>query len=605
MPTFTKLLAFTFGALLTLSAQTFPTPSSPYQDLYGLNDPNISNPDAYVPPATQPCTGVPATYTSLCNELLTTDLEPFEAQYLAHLVLPNPITTLYGGQINPSESAVGPGLLTANNESAVYQWLCMQKALGAKEVTVHVDFPILDPNFYWSTSQTPSQQAAGQAQLAQMQAYYTNVAKWASQFGFTLIVQTQNLFPAATTLPSAPITLWGGANAVATLANFYNGEYQANDASPNYAAYSADRGIQAAWIAANMKPAYLSVIYEPDSEAANALLPNLGTVPGSLANLQGIIAGYNSMNPPATKVGAGVGVWITYYDPIANKNYQAIDFDQAYASTPGTIDGANPLALNFIDMHLYDITNSAPNNFLAMAWTVAQWVHTTPKLGLGMSEFWLAKASADEVTDGEGLPTYRNTYSFWMPLDSRFLSDMHTFTAYWGFNFETISYPQFFSANLKYANAPPNDIVTWDTEVPPNAASINSADLTATTAALNVGAFTNTGGAYYKTLVPTDIMAPSAPPNLKASANVGIVYLTWNASTDNVGVLYYVITRNGLPAQKKPVHDTQWYFPGGVSELFYQESGLNNNTMYTYTVYAIDMAGNTSLPSVASVTTPN
>lgn len=548
-----------------------------------------------------PCASVPSNYLSLCTELLNADLLPFETTYLSNVTLPGTIVTQFGGQINPGESSVGPGLLTSNNEAAVYQWLSMQNALGATQVTVHVDFPMLDPDFYWNSSQTPAQQASGQAQLLQIQTYYKNLAVWVRSFGLKLVVQTQNLFPSATTINSAPVALWGGLNGVATMKNFYNGMYQANTGSPNYSAYSMDRGTQAAWIAANMTPDYLSVIYEPDSEATNAGMPALGTVPGSLANLQGIMASYYSANPPATQVGAGVGVWIFYYDAVANISYNALSFDQAYASTPGTTDGANPLGLNFIDMHLYDITNNGKNNFLTMAWSVAQWVSQSTSLQLGMSEMWLAKASAADVTSGNGLPTYRNTYSFWAPLDTRFLADMYAFTAYWGFVFDTVSYPQFFSAYITYANAPPNNIVTWDTQTPPNAASINAASATATTAALNSAQDTPTGLAYYQMLVPSDATAPSAPRSFKATPATGMVYLTWQPATDGTGTFAYLIARTGLLS---PIRETTWFVSLGVPELFYQDTNVKSKTTYTYSVTAVDLAGNSSQPVTATVT-PN
>ncbi len=591
MRNFIRASACILGGILALAAQEIPNAGP------GALNPGMV-PGQY-PGGEQgtPCSNIPAVYQSLCSELLNTDLMPFEANYLANLTLPNNIPTLFGGQLNPGESSVGPGLLTTNNEAAVYQWLTMQKSLGSDEVTVHVDFPMLDPNFYWSASQTQAQQAAGQAQLLQVQNYYKNLAVWVRTFGLKLVVQTQNLFPNASTLTSAPVALWGGANGIATMKNFYNGMYQANTGSPNYAAYSIDRGTQAAWIAANMTPDYLSVIYEPDSEAANAGMPTLGTVPGSLANLQGILASYYAANPPATRVGAGVGVWIFYYDAVANISYTALSFDQAYASTPGTTDGANPLGLNFIDMHIYDVTNSGNNNFLPMAWNVAQWVKQTG-MSLGMSEMWLAKASAADVTSGNGLPTYRNTYSFWAPLDSRFLADMYTLTAYWGFLFDTASYPQFMSAYVAYANVPPNNIVTWDTQTPPNAAAINAASASATTAALNGAQYTATGLNYYQTLVASDTTAPSAPNSFKATAGTGVVFLTWQASTDDTGAFAYLISRTGLSA---PIRETQWFVSLGVPELFYQDTNVNSKTTYTYSVIAVDFAGNMSQPVTATL----
>lgn len=554
------------------------------------------------PALSVPCLNAPANYLSLCAELLTSDLEPFELLTLSKLIQPNPVTTQYGSQLNPAESGNGPGLLTSNNQYAVFQWLATQKALGVSQVTVHVDYPILHPAFYWSPSQTQTAREAGQAQFQQVETYYRNVARWAAHFGLTLIVQTQNLFPSQTTLPSAPVALWGGSNAAETLANFYNAKYEADGANPNYTEYASDRGLQAAWIAEYMKPAYLSVIYEPDSEAANAGMPNLGTVSGSLANLQGLMASYRKAAPPPTRVGAGCGVWTIYQDGI--HIYQAINFDQAYASSPGTTDGSNPLGLSFVDMHIYDITNTGLNHFLTMANEIAKWTSSSTKLTLGMSEVWLSKESAADVASGVPMPIYRNPYSFWGSLDSRFLADMYLFTAGWDFSFETVSYPQFFSGDLEYANLGVNEVLTWDTEIPPDATAILSASATATTAALNVGGLTPLGAAFYKMLVASDTTAPSMPANLIAEPQPRTAYVTWSPSSDNVGVLYYVLSRDGLPIQTNPVHDSQWYGQDGAPELFFEDTGLNNGTTYTYSVSAVDAAGNVSDAATYTVTTP-
>src|SRR5690606_34178987 len=49
---------------------------------------------------------------------------------------------------------------------------------------------------------------------------------------------------------------------------------------------------------------------------------------------------------------------------------------------------------------------------------------------------------------------------------------------------------------------------------------------------------------------PTDTQAPTAPANLTSSAITSTgATLQWNASTDNVGVTGYVVSRNGTTVQ--------------------------------------------------------
>lgn len=90
----------------------------------------------------------------------------------------------------------------------------------------------------------------------------------------------------------------------------------------------------------------------------------------------------------------------------------------------------------------------------------------------------------------------------------------------------------------------------------------------------------------------TDTTAPSTPANLTAALTGTTANLAWTASTDNVGVSGYRVTRNGT------------LLAGTVSGTSFSDSGLTAGT-YTYTVAAVDSAGNTSGASnSASVTIP-
>lgn len=84
-----------------------------------------------------------------------------------------------------------------------------------------------------------------------------------------------------------------------------------------------------------------------------------------------------------------------------------------------------------------------------------------------------------------------------------------------------------------------------------------------------------------------DTTAPTAPTGLAATAvTSNSVTLSWNASSDNVGVTGYRVY-NGSN------------LVGTVSgsTLSHTVTGLNANTSYTFTVRAVDGAGNSSSPS--------
>ena len=90
----------------------------------------------------------------------------------------------------------------------------------------------------------------------------------------------------------------------------------------------------------------------------------------------------------------------------------------------------------------------------------------------------------------------------------------------------------------------------------------------------------------------TDTTAPSVPTGLTASAaSSSQINLTWNSSTDNVGVSGYRIYRGGSQIATS-------------TSSSYQDSGLSASTGYSYTVSATDAAGNVSGQSgAASATT--
>jgi len=90
----------------------------------------------------------------------------------------------------------------------------------------------------------------------------------------------------------------------------------------------------------------------------------------------------------------------------------------------------------------------------------------------------------------------------------------------------------------------------------------------------------------------SDVEAPSVPSNLLASNTTATeTFLTWNASTDNVGVIAYQIF-NGAT------------FYTSTTNTSISLTSLLPNTTYSFTVKALDAAGNTSEDSNSvSVTT--
>jgi chitodextrinase len=108
-------------------------------------------------------------------------------------------------------------------------------------------------------------------------------------------------------------------------------------------------------------------------------------------------------------------------------------------------------------------------------------------------------------------------------------------------------------------------------------------------AAGNTSLLSNTA----RVTTPADTTAPTAPTGLTATAvGAGEVDLAWVAATDNVRVTGYLVFRNGTQV-------------GTASGTTYADMTTVAATTYTYTVKAVDGAGNQSAASAgATVTTP-
>jgi chitodextrinase len=100
-----------------------------------------------------------------------------------------------------------------------------------------------------------------------------------------------------------------------------------------------------------------------------------------------------------------------------------------------------------------------------------------------------------------------------------------------------------------------------------------------------------TNSATITVTVANDLEAPSVPGNVNATAGSGFrIDLSWDASTDNVGVSSYRIYRDGS-------------FLNSTSSTTFSDIGLTPLTTYSYTISAVDAAGNTSAQSVPDAAT--
>jgi hypothetical protein len=94
---------------------------------------------------------------------------------------------------------------------------------------------------------------------------------------------------------------------------------------------------------------------------------------------------------------------------------------------------------------------------------------------------------------------------------------------------------------------------------------------------------------------PADTIAPTTPTGLAARAtSTTAAHLAWQPASDAVGVTAYVVRRNDAVVATLPGSVTSW-----------DDRGLSQGRIYSWTVEAVDAAGNRSTRSApATATTP-
>jgi hypothetical protein len=265
-----------------------------------------------------------------------------------------------------------PNVLAGNDLSYSTAMIKAMKALGETGVTVQVNFPLLLASFPDSATYT---------------SFYRQIAQAVHAAGMTLIVEANPLFENISSLP---------------VSSFYSGL--------TLQSLAADYRAQAQTIIDVMAPAYLAFLTEPDTDTAlfhNKSL-DLNNPAIGVQFVKGVLAG---LDRKGTKVGAGTGTW------------QDASYDQSLLADT-TID--------FLDVHTFPVAPKDLTNMAAQV-SAAQAAH----MPIVMTECWLYKESTNGQP-GESVTSAPDeqrveTYSFWEPLDSQFLTAMVSYARSNGF----------------------------------------------------------------------------------------------------------------------------------------------------------------------------
>jgi fibronectin type 3 domain-containing protein len=451
---------------------------------------------------------VPLEYQDL-NTLVSRQISSFAAQTPAGAQYP----TLFSAEVLTANSNSGPGLLSQPYGSVLKEMDSL-KALGVKALTVAIHFPVLYSGYY----QNP-------ADYQNYLNFYTQVANDVRARGLKLIVDTQMVQPGFSTV------------------NF--GTYYS---SLTLNQYEQGRAQVAVTIAQQIRPDYLTVVNEPDTEAKTSSQPTLGTVSGSMGLLNTILGALQQAGVSGVPIGAGVGTWIPSYDT----------FIQSYLTTP----------IRFINIHVLPVNK----DYLTRAFTIANMARAAG-LPMGISQAWALKirdAELGVITFPEAIA--RNPFIFWEPIDVSFLQAMVNFSKSQQLAFFSPFCTDQFRAYVDFnatSTLSPAQLTTF----------VNNQN----GQAMLAGQYTPVGQAYSGLILSLpDKTPPSPPTGFNGTAySTSVIHLTWNASTDNVGVAGYMVYRDGA-------------LVGTTSGTSYSDKNLLQSTTYNYSLAAYDVAGNAS-----------
>lgn len=332
---------------------------------------------------------VPAEYAAT-YEGLNKELDSFAA-YLKTQGQPdkNP-GLIYAAELLSANGNQGESLLTDAVYQGNLQMMDRLRELGVQGVKVNINFPLLTSSFPRS---------------ADYLGFYKKIAQALRQRNMKILVQMTDVF-------SDPI--------VSPLKVDYSGLTTQT--------YAAEKKQQLQTIIQEIKPDFVTVDTEPGTAAHNTGLTQL-TQPAVYG--QAVSEMVSGVSHPGIQIGAGIGSW---------DNIQYLSY-------------LTKLPLDYIDLHVYPLS-SRYQNFLQQTVSMSKLIEASGKKVV-LDETWLYKTSASEIGGGAGAAANtdifkRDAYSFWAPLDQKFLGLMAQMANRLRFEFISPFWDKYFFAYLPY-----------------------------------------------------------------------------------------------------------------------------------------------------------
>lgn len=358
----------------------------------------------------------------------------------------HPVT--FAAELLTANGNRGLALLAPQALIGVRLELDRMRGLGLGTVTVSLPYPILDAEFMaWNGT-------AGRE--VELTAFYAAVVAEAHARGLKVAIESGAMFPGAYSAGS-------GLNA----ASYYP--------TLTWNRYVIGRADQVVVIARDIRPDFIGLGSEPDTEADLSGQNNLRAPVGFAAMVSYITDRLAGSGLTGVPVLAGVGTWTAHGD--------------AFVESLCGISG-----LWGIDLHQYPVNL----DFLDRALALAELARARGKRVTFM-EAWLQKETDAEL--GGLNPAFdttiyaRDSYSFWAPLDTRFLEVMVKLAHVAEVDMLSAFWSRYFWAYLDHAQVA--------SAVPPlTSDQIVALSTQAAAAALVSGSVTSTGQAYSRLARP-------------------------------------------------------------------------------------------------------
>ena len=343
-------------------------------------------------PVTTSLPTVPALYQSLYNQLqgyVTNNINQITLQWDDSTYPVN-----YSSELITADTNAGPGILQSSQQQVMIEELNGDAAMGVKSVTVEIGCPVFDPNFYIFSGQTAAQ---AQQTVQSWLGYYQSLAQAVHNRGLKMIVESNPL-----------LTYY-----ISSQSSFNPGLYYK---TLSFAAYEQLRSQHNIIIAQQIKPDYLILQTEPQTDAVNDFRPELNNASQDVAMIKSFVNDLNNAGISGLHasifIGSGAGTWQPDW--------------KSYFTGLVAISG-----LDKIDTHIYNLQPGVNKiGEVTIAGQIADMAHAAGK-GVTMSEFWFHKSSTlvGLTENGDSLTDLRvrDMFSFWAPLDAQafqLLSDL-------------------------------------------------------------------------------------------------------------------------------------------------------------------------------------